>query len=136
MPNCKKCNTLFPNRLFVSGKLRNFSTRSFCIDCSPFGSHNTRDLNLEKPEKQKTYRHVKKFRRKKKQQCIDYLGGKCSVCGYNKCPGALHMHHIDPDQKDFAITEKAAWGFERIKEELEKCILLCANCHAEHHYTW
>ncbi len=74
-------------------------------------------------------------RRKLKRQAIEYKGGCCQKCGYNKCPGALTFHHLDPSQKDFGI---AAQGFtrslEKIKIELDKCILVCQNCHAEIHF--
>lgn len=77
-------------------------------------------------------------RRDVKSEAVAYLGGRCSRCGYDKCLGALHFHHVDPSTKtrkisDFARTSKSSWD-ER-KEELDKCILLCANCHAEEHDT-
>lgn len=66
-----------------------------------------------------------------KQQAVDYLGGCCILCGYHRCLRALHFHHLNPFEKDFNISEKYSW--EEIKEEIEKCVLLCANCHAEAH---
>ena len=64
-------------------------------------------------------------------------GGKCKICGYNKCMDALHFHHKDPSQKKFGILD-ALWGKckhteQEIMEEMNKCVLLCANCHAEEH---
>jgi hypothetical protein len=75
---------------------------------------------------------VTERRRNLKKQAINYLGGKCSICGYNKSVNALHFHHKDPTQKDFGIS-KSIKSWEKIKIELDKCILLCANCHAEEH---
>lgn len=73
-------------------------------------------------------------RRKLKQLSIEYMGGCCSVCGYEKYQGALEFHHLDPNEKDFAISEKGyTKSFEKIKEELDKCILVCSNCHREIH---
>jgi hypothetical protein len=71
-----------------------------------------------------------------KQQCVDYLGGKCEMCGYNKCLKALEFHHKDPTQKDFQISARrlAVFG-DKLKNELDKCMLLCANCHREVHET-
>lgn len=77
---------------------------------------------------------TQKRRDKVKEMSIEYKGGKCSICGYNKCAGALEFHHLDPSQKDFGISAKGytrAW--EKVKEELDKCILVCANCHREIH---
>lgn len=70
-----------------------------------------------------------------KLKAIEYLGGKCYVCGYDKCPAALEFHHRNPEQKDFEIskTNLTAWN-SQITDELDKCVLLCANCHRETHW--
>lgn len=78
------------------------------------------------------YEKVKSFRKKLKKQAVDYKGGKCMICGYNKCIKALEFHHIDPNEKDFSLSSVSKC-FETIKKELDKCILLCANCHREEH---
>lgn len=74
-------------------------------------------------------------RRDIKKQLVEYKGGCCSVCGYNKSFRSLHFHHINPEEKDFTLGRK--WGKlgfnETIKKELDKCILVCANCHGEIH---
>jgi len=58
----------------------------------------------------------------------------CSVCGYNKCFAALDYHHLDPSTKKFNISQMGYNCSERLfREELEKCICLCANCHRELH---
>lgn len=80
-----------------------------------------------------SYKWVKVFRIRKKQKAVAFLGGQCQICGYNKSFQVLEFHHKDPNQKDFAISAKSAWGFERIKKELQKCALLCPNCHREVH---
>lgn len=59
-------------------------------------------------------------------------GGKCIRCGYNKCIKALEFHHIDPNKKDFTISNDNFKVLEAVKEA-KKCILLCANCHRELH---
>lgn len=76
-------------------------------------------------------------RKKLKESCINYKGGKCIKCGYNKCIAALEFHHLDPTQKDFEITNSVtSWNKHKNKLilELDKCILVCANCHREIHY--
>lgn len=65
---------------------------------------------------------------------IAYKGGKCQCCGYNRYVGALEFHHINSEEKDFGISAKGyTRSWERVKEELDKCILVCANCHREIH---
>lgn len=61
-------------------------------------------------------------------------GGKCEVCGYDKCQQALEFHHTDPSGKEFPLTDGRSRSWERMKKEVDKCILLCANCHREYHY--
>lgn len=70
---------------------------------------------------------------KRKHQAIEYKGGSCELCGYNKYHGALEFHHLDPSEKDVEWTRLRLRNWEKIKIELNKCILLCANCHREEH---
>ena len=77
-------------------------------------------------------RAVAKRRRKIKTLAIEYKGGECQICGYKKYPGALDLHHLNPNEKDFGIADKGyTRSWEIIKAELDKCILVCANCHRE-----
>lgn len=77
---------------------------------------------------------VQKRRDKLKELAVEYKGGKCEKCGYNKYIGALEFHHLNPNEKDFGIASKGYTNsWERVKKELDKCILLCANCHREEH---
>ena len=59
-------------------------------------------------------------------------GGKCVRCGYNTCLKALEFHHINPEEKDFTISNDHIKLIEAI-EESKKCILICSNCHRELH---
>lgn len=84
--------------------------------------------------KKKTKHAVCEWRRKKKIKAIEHKGGKCQVinCGYDKSVYSLSFHHINPEEKDFEIaSSNKSWDF--IKSELDKCILVCNNCHAEIH---
>ena len=74
-------------------------------------------------------------RKKVKQQSVDYLGGSCSKCGYNKCLDALEFHHIDPSIKDKKYSHLRSAFSVKLKLELDKCMLLCSNCHKEVHGT-
>ena len=69
-----------------------------------------------------------------KQACVDYKGGVCLTCGYHECLAALEFHHLDPTQKDFAISRGRGYAFTaKVKDELDKCVLLCCRCHREVH---
>lgn len=75
-------------------------------------------------------------RREFKNKCIEYKGGCCEECGYNRCIDAMSFHHNDPNEKDFEISRfrhVTAQAFEKVKPELDKCRLLCVRCHAEEH---
>lgn len=77
---------------------------------------------------------VKKRRQKVKSLSLVYKGSKCIVCGYNKYQGALEFHHLDAKTKDFGIAYKGATrSWAKTKKELDKCILVCSNCHKEIH---
>lgn len=77
--------------------------------------------------------NVTKRRREFKEKLIKYKGGKCEICGYDKCVDALEFHHLEPNKKEFTISGKII-SLERAKKEIDKCILVCANCHREIHY--
>jgi transposase len=75
---------------------------------------------------------VAERRRRIKRVLVAEAGGKCSICGYDRCIAALQFHHLDPSAKSFTLSSKGVTrGIERAREEARKCILLCANCHAE-----
>lgn len=77
---------------------------------------------------------VSKRRKALRHKAVEYKGGKCSICGYDKCLKALEFHHLK--NKDFGLSEKGITrSWEKMKLELDKCILVCANCHRELHET-
>lgn len=98
--------------------------RLYCYECSPQGLSTAEVLRSKK--------------RALKHLLVQYKGGKCQKCGYNKCEGALQFHHRDPKQKDFTLSQinlnDTNFSMEKIKQEVDKCDLLCANCHFEEHY--
>ncbi len=69
-----------------------------------------------------------------KQILVDYKGGKCEICGYKKCLGALHFHHRNTKTKEYTISAKLACSIKILKKEVDKCDLICSNCHAELHW--
>jgi hypothetical protein len=86
------------------------------------------------PEVHKAYQreHMKYRNRVFKQACVDYKGGECERCGYSRSLRALHFHHPN-DDKEFNISDARGKGWEKVTDELDKCELLCGNCHMEQH---
>jgi len=77
---------------------------------------------------------VQKRRRDLRWKAISYKGGSCQICGYDRCAEALEFHHLDSSYKDFGISSKGyTRSWNKVREELEKCVLLYANCHREVH---
>jgi hypothetical protein len=74
---------------------------------------------------------VSQHRRRVKELLIADAGGACAVCGYDRHPRALEFHHLDPSTKAFGIGGGNSWSLATAREEAAKCVLLCANCHAE-----
>jgi hypothetical protein len=117
MKTCMCCNKTLPIENFYTLKSHGDKDNkyAYCKECST--------------------KKVKEFQQKFKQLCVDYKGGKCETCGYNKCIASLDFHHLDPSKKDFAISKvRRTTLTNEVKVELDKCILLCRNCHAELHY--
>lgn len=78
---------------------------------------------------------VMRAQRRKKEMAVELMGGKCQLCGYDKCINSLHFHHIDAKTKEGSpsyLIMRAKW--EIAVKELKKCILVCANCHGEIHF--
>jgi hypothetical protein len=73
-------------------------------------------------------------RTERKQWAIEYKGGKCARCGGVFHPAVYDFHHKDPTQKDFAPARALRLSIERAKAELDKCDLLCSNCHRLTHH--
>jgi Helix-turn-helix domain/Homeodomain-like domain len=75
---------------------------------------------------------VSKQRRRLKLVLVEEAGGRCQLCGYDRWPGALHFHHVEPGEKVFALSQEGSYrSLARARAEARKCALLCANCHAE-----
>ena len=75
---------------------------------------------------------VAQRRRKLKEILVAEAGGCCVLCGYDAYLGALQFHHLDPTLKEFALGLRGMTrSLERARMEAAKCVLLCANCHAE-----
>lgn len=77
---------------------------------------------------------TKKDPRRTKVYIVHNMGGHCILCGYNRCEEALDLHHLNPEVKAFSISEaleKKKYTWQDIHNELNKCVMLCKNCHME-----
>jgi len=103
-----------------------------CRTCGIEGEENfykTAKYQCKKCWNQRTYKTgIDKINKLKSE-----LGGCCARCGYDKYLGALEFHHLDPTVKEFALGHKRGLSEEALRKEINKCILLCANCHREEH---
>jgi 5-methylcytosine-specific restriction endonuclease McrA len=115
---CSKCEVIKPiSDFYKKNKQKGPEPYPYCKTC----------INKITVEKQQKFKKI----------CVEYKGGGCSVCGYDNYLGALEFHHINPKQKDFSPSKYRRYNQqimeEKIKHELDKCVLLCANCHREAH---
>ena len=146
MKTCERCGRVFPVKALIDGKMRSLYKRRFCLECSPFGMHNTSSVpdglssavelaeTRRKKRNAKTYRSLKRRRARRKQQLVDDAGGRCMDCGYAGAPAVLEFHHRDPSTKEFALGEFSG-SLARLIAEASRCDLLCANCHRLRHAT-
>jgi len=75
---------------------------------------------------------VSRRRREVKRILVEEAGGGCALCGYDRCVSALSFHHLEPATKSFELSRRGVTrSIERARAEARKCVLLCANCHAE-----
>ena len=93
-----------------------------------------REFRTVEDKKLRNYQRVKMVRIRMKEKSVAYKGGKCERCGYDKCIWALSFHHRDVSEKEFSLSQYRVMDWGRIKRELDKCELVCENCHREIHY--
>ena len=107
---CKHCGTTNEEDFFKSN-----SMKSCCLKCHTLYTHQRL--------------------REAKLRAIEYLGGECSKCGIKGIPAIYDFHHKNPKEKDFNWGKKRTTNWGNLKKELDKCILLCSNCHRATHDT-
>lgn len=100
-----------------------------CGEANPTNFYGNRKSECKNCHNKKTHDTQKA----NKKWAVQYKGGECEICGYSKSINALQFHHKTSSSKDPNYSTMSSWGKARMKTELHKCQLLCANCHAEEH---
>lgn len=157
---CVTCGKSIPKHIWIDGKKKKTSEhRKYCYECSPWGKHNTK--SLENPQvvnedgkilyserecpscgtkhnKRGLYCYscvFKKAEDKIRHEVKDLVGDECWICKYNKSKRSLCFHHVNPQDKKFGLTirEIKGYAWDRVENEIKKCIFICQNCHGEIH---
>lgn len=129
----KHCSTACLNISKASFATRLTKQKKACLGCREVKDKTTENFYCGKRFSSYCKLCTNKRRTKTKEKCVEYKGGKCILCSYSKCLASLDFHHLDSSKKDFGIGTFLTRSFENLKEELDKCVLLCANCHREVH---
>lgn len=87
----------------------------------------------QEEKNERNYQRVKSYRQRMKERLVNYKGGKCQLCGYNLCITALEFHHLNSKDKDFTVSKYSNLKWDTVVSEVDKCIMVCANCHREIH---
>lgn len=159
---CKNCNQYFKAWAKINGRQVSLSSRRYCLDCVPFGSTGKTLMNSQRTEKHckrcNTTKPVEQFYARKRSQndtspyciscmldqsnerqralkiqAVEYLGGQCVVCRVKDHPSVYDFHHLNPAEKEFTIATRKTVKLDKIKSELDKCVLICACCHRKLH---
>ena len=104
-----------------------------CKDCGVVGKEHFYTKGYRYQCKKCWNKRTYQVNRDKLDTLIKERGSRCERCGYDKSFAALQWHHMDRSQKDFGISSKRGAPLEKLREETQKCMLVCANCHAEIH---
>jgi len=128
MKLCTKCNTVKPINSFSK---KGAGLNSYCKAC------HSEYVNIHYKKNKKKYLYRNKKNKEKIKAYIDSVKekSKCTFCGENHI-ATLQFHHTTPNEKEFTIAEAVRLGksLKTIKHELNKCIVLCANCHFKLHW--
>lgn len=116
MKECTTCNETKDLNQFYKQKKRSLGLMSQCKDCAN---------KQQKKRRQYITTLVKRYKLRK----------GCEICGYKEHFAALQLDHLDPKEKERALSRMQTYNILRVKSEIRKCRVLCANCHAVHTYA-
>lgn len=128
---CKDCGLEKPCHFMSSFSIKGVPEyRARCADCHRTYANRTIKANRTRV----TYLALER-KRAKKLKCVKYLGAVCTRCGYSYVGylSTFAFHHVDPTTKKFEISQKLDRSWATLRDELDKCVLLCVRCHQEEH---
>lgn len=125
---CKECNEELPLSMFVrKGKNKKSGALQYSSRCK---------VCYNQHVKQQPSYNTEARRRIEKLDFSNSIKVKCVVCGYDRCSSALDFHHVDDNEKEATISwmvTNRAYTLDDIRKEMMKCVVVCSNCHREHH---
>ena len=120
MKICSTCKIKKPLSDFFKKKESKDGHQSWCKHC----------------KNKKNQADCKSRREKNREKLYAKMGHACQRCGFiPECHAAFDLHHLDPTEKERNITDLMLGSWEKLEKELNKCVLLCANCHRTVHYN-
>jgi hypothetical protein len=144
---CCRCKIEKPLEEFTKNRNMKYGYDTICLICNRIRANKWDNENPGKNAKRhrewykKNREYVKEVTINHQKEIRNFIekykeNKSCSICGYNKWGKALHLHHKDRNTKKFGIANATNLGvsIETLKEEIDKCIILCSNCHTELHY--
>jgi len=127
---CKDCGETKPYSEVYADRQKKTGKQAHCKLCD-----NARRVKFEASRPGRKAKYIRERNKKFKLSAIEYKGGCCAICGLTDDPCVFDFHHIDPDQKLFNIGDPSYSVFDNVKDELDKCILICSNCHRKLHWS-
>jgi predicted HNH restriction endonuclease len=128
LKKCTECKIEKELDQFYNSKAGKYKKTSKCKVCLDIANKKWDIANKERNSKYKYDR-----RQNIKKQLFDYLGGKCKICGLIDHMSCYDFHHVNPQEKEKEVSYIAGYSLKRAMKEVEKCILLCSNCHRKLH---
>ena len=128
MITCTRCLVEKPESHFYNRKDTRSGKAERCKSCVDIKN---KEWELKHPGYQRGYTNTR--RKKTKEGIIKTMGGCCAHCGLIDNPIVYDIHHVIPTEKEYTLGQILDHSPEKIKKEIEKCILLCAHCHRKEH---
>lgn len=113
MKKCSKCQEEKPESEFHVKVKKTGQLQAYCKPC--------------------LYSIQKQRWKDRKVKAIEYKGGKCVDCNQTYPAPVYQFHHLNPEEKEFSWNKGRLMSWDKVKKELDKCVLLCANCHMLRH---